>query len=199
VLLSDLNNSNKQTSPAIRARLLQQLLHTHVTPGNLNLVLQACCARLSAASRLTSALPNAAVQSVCVAVQTHSDVDHATQIFLSSWSPIELPIMAWMAQGNRCCCCELCTFDLAAETDQLHDCLLSNKYWCFCSFEVNLGSIRSCQRSCANGLSCCSEHGARLRGCICVLKRMFLKAFICPTARYMRCTCGHGKLLLFVS
>jgi hypothetical protein len=88
---TDLNNSNKQTSPAIRAQLLQQLLHTHVTPDNLNFMLQACCARLSAASGLTSALTHAAVQSVCVAVQAHSDVGPRYATFLSSWSSIELP------------------------------------------------------------------------------------------------------------
>jgi hypothetical protein len=110
---TDLNNSNKQTSPAFRARLLQQLLHTHVTPGKLNLVLQACCARLSAASGLTSALPHAAVQSVCVAVQTHSDFDPRyanSSVILVSHRAFGVPIMAWMAQGNSCCCCELCTF-----------------------------------------------------------------------------------------
>jgi hypothetical protein len=117
----DLNNSNKQTSPASRALLLQQLLHTHVSPGELNLVLQACCARVccQSLSGLTSALPHAAVQSVCVAVQTHSHVGprYATlRVILVSHRPSGVPIKAWMAQGNSCCCCELCTFDLAAET-----------------------------------------------------------------------------------
>jgi hypothetical protein len=57
-----LNNSNKQTSPANCAPVLQQLLRTQ---DNVSLVLQGCCATLSAASGPTFALPHAAVQSVC--------------------------------------------------------------------------------------------------------------------------------------
>jgi hypothetical protein len=99
---TDLNNSNKQTSPAIRARLLQQLLHTHVTPGNLNLVLQACCAiaNLMQDCLLPVALPllcHMLLCSLCVSLcRPTATLIHATQIYLSSWSPIELPaFLSW--------------------------------------------------------------------------------------------------------